>query len=190
MPKAKEALALANPTEIDWARLAAYIDGEGAILINRFAGQSPSERKRMWLRVIVCNTDPRMPQWCLKTFGVGSVVLSDRRRKEQHRQSFRWQISCETAELILRGCFPYFIIKREEAEIAFAFQETLLGPGRPVPRETRELREQLRAQLHARKRVTPLYDGTPEEYTPPRKTGPKLKYLPLLDQMEFDGPLQ
>lgn len=163
---------MTKPTKLDWARLAAYIDGEGAILINRSFWANKGWQK-IWLRLNVTNTDPRLPQWCKKTFGVGNVNLSDRRRKPQHRQSFRWDVSSRQAETILRGCLPWFLIKKEEAEIALAFQETLGGPGRIVSQETWEKRELLRQQLHARKRITPLYDSSLARRVLPRKRGPK-----------------
>lgn len=162
-----------KPTEVDWARLAAYIDGEGAILINR-KGTQANGRTRMWLRVVICNTDPRLPIWCRETFGIGNVVVNDRRRKETHRLSWRWQASCKKAAFILENCMAFFIIKREEAELALAFQKTLGGPGKEISLETMTLREQLRNQLHARKRITPLYDDSPVSHGEIKKRGPKI----------------
>lgn len=161
-------------SQIDWSRLAMAIDGEGAILLNRH-----NVKKRnawsIWLRVTVVNTDPRLPQWCADTFAIGKVVLAARRRKKTHKMSFRWQTSCRQAEWIIRGCRPYFIIKGEEADIALAFQATLGRNGQAVSKETRERRQELREALHLRKRITPLYNSTPEEFRPPRKRGPKPK---------------
>jgi hypothetical protein len=165
------------PTELDWAKLAAYIDGEGAILLNRFHVKHRN-RKSMWLRVTVVNTDPRLPKWIFETFGVGRFTFADRKREQNHKQTFRWQASCKEAEWILRGCLEHFIIKREHAEIAIAFQETLGGPGITVSPEIRAEREKLRLALHALKRVTPLFDSSPDLTGPPRKRGPK----PLGDQ--------
>lgn len=171
-------------TQIDWARLAAYIDGEGAILLNRY-NDSKHNRLDMWLRVTVVNTDQRLPLWIFNTFGVGHFAMSDRRRKEEHRQAFRWQCSGRQAETVLRGCYEYFIIKREHANIALAFRATIGGPGTAVSQEIREERERLRQALHALKRITPLFNAAPTlcgYQGSPRKRGPK----PKSNQSELD----
>jgi hypothetical protein len=38
---------------------------------------------------------------------------------------FYWTVACNKAEAILRGCLPYFIVKRDQAEVALAFQATI-----------------------------------------------------------------
>lgn len=164
-----------QPSQIDWARLAAYIDGEGAILLNRFSGQTErqwSARKRIWLRIAICNTDPRLIIWCRDTFG-GCIATESRSNNPKHNACYRWFVSCRMAGWILENCMPYFIIKKEQAEIGLAFQSTIGGPGIFVSEETRAYREALREKLHSMKRVTPLYDNTAEEFIPPQKRGPK-----------------
>jgi hypothetical protein len=163
-----------RPSREDWIRLAAFIDGEGAILLNRFHVRH-SNRKSMWLRVVLVNTDLRMPDWCSQTFG--GVIVSETRskRKPTHSDAFRWHVSCKQAEWVLQNCLPFFLTKREQAEIGLAFQRTLGGPGITVSEETRQERERLRYELRAMKRVTPLFDTSPDETGPPRKRGPKPK---------------
>lgn len=163
-----------EPSREDWLRLACYIDGEGAILVNHMR-----KMRRTWLRVCVTNTDPRMPRWCAETFG-GRLTYSDRRRSSNHRLATRWEISCASAGWVLEGCLAHFLIKREEAEIAIAFQKSLGGPGKLVTKEMLEYRESLRMQLRERKRATPLFNPEPVVYQPPKKTGPKPK-SPLLE---------
>ena len=47
-----------NPSPLDWARLAAFIDGEGSILINTQKSVAASApRGHFYLRVTVANTD-------------------------------------------------------------------------------------------------------------------------------------
>lgn len=170
-----------EPTATDWARLAAYIDGEGAVLLNRYR-DGRHNRMDMWLRLTVVNTDPRLPMWIFNTFGVGRFTISDKCRKSTHRQAYRWQCSGKAAEGILRACYQFFIIKREHADIALAYRETIGTCGMSVSLEIREERERLRQALHALKRVTPLFDATPTlcgYQGTPRKRGPKPKSAEL-----------
>lgn len=141
-----------TPSELQWAQLAAFIDGEGAILLNKF---NRIDRKDMWLRVVLANTDLRLPKWCKDIFG--GVFLAEPRRNPKHSACFRWHVSCQHAAWVLAGCLPFFIIKREQADIALAFQETLGGPGIRVSEEVKARREGMRQQLHAMKRVSPLF---------------------------------
>ena len=138
------------PSEMDWLRLAAFIDGEGSILMTERHYKNKSWDS-MYIRVVLCNTDPRMPKWCRDTFG-GVFVLGDKRRKPNHRQSYKWHVSTRHAEWVIRGCLPYFLIKREQAEVALAFQETVrksrLGQPVTVPDEVKEKRREFKAQLH------------------------------------------
>ena len=148
------------PSNSDWLRLAAYIDGEGAILLNKFS--TKSGRREMWIRVVIANTDPRLPKWCQDTFG-GTFVAEKRSKNPKHSDCYRWHVSCTTAEWVLRNCLPFFLIKKEQAEIALKFQDTLGGPGIPVSETTRVVREELRDQLHSMKRYSPLYKQSAEE---------------------------
>jgi hypothetical protein len=148
---------------LEWARLAAYIDGEGAILLNRFSEKSgPGKQFNMWLRVVLVNTDFRLPQWCQDIFG-GVLTAEHRKENPNHRPVLRWHCSCKHAEWILKGCYQFFLIEREEADIALAFQRTLGGPGKRVSHETRQHREDLREKLHLLKRKSPLYKS-PDEF--------------------------
>lgn len=115
-----------SPTDIDWARLAVLIDGEGYIGIGTaFSKKKKWARPYLYLDVRVTNTDPRIVDWCAATFG-GKVYLNRRKEgQEKWSNAFHWAISCNKAEAILRGCLPYFLMKREQAEVALAFQATI-----------------------------------------------------------------
>src|SRR6266487_1864296 len=111
-----------EPTEIDWARLAAYIDGEGSILITERHYKS-SPYPGMYIRVILANTDPRLPLWAKERFG-GVFVIGWRDQPEHHKTPYKWHVSCNQAASVLEKCLPYFLLKKEQAEVALAFQRT------------------------------------------------------------------
>lgn len=105
------------PTEIDYARLAAFIDGEGCICICR------TGRKHK-LDVHVTNTNFILLNWCMQTFGGWTTPNKGKKQTEKRKALGYWRIYRRQAASLLRLCLPYFIIKREQAEVAIRFQET------------------------------------------------------------------
>lgn len=108
-------------SEIEWAMLAAYIDGEGCISIK---SQKKNGRDYMFVEVNVSNQDPRLIIWIKERFGGHSASQRppNQNAKRKHH-IFRWYASCSVGHEVLQGCLPYFVIKRNQAEIAIAFRE-------------------------------------------------------------------
>jgi LAGLIDADG endonuclease len=119
---------LRNVSPIDWARLAAYIDGEGCISIASVRGNSLKSRRVYYANVAITNTDPRLIEWLKNTFG--GTVYMQKRQTERHSDKFTWNAASRHAAVIVGYCLQYFIIKREQAETLLSFQRTIL-PGRP-----------------------------------------------------------
>jgi hypothetical protein len=144
------------PSDLDWAMLAAYIDGEGCILINK---NKTATRYgfNLYLRIVVSNTDPRLPKWCRDRFG-GVIHIKYRAKlRPTHRPAYSWTANCSVAANVLRGCLPYFVIKREEAELALAFQSMKFRQPRLGSDAEWLERETVRSALQAQKRhVTSL----------------------------------
>jgi hypothetical protein len=129
-------------SEIDWARLAAYIDGEGCIRVAGVKGKQTWSRRVLYLEVTVANTNPRLSQWLVATFG-GSIVTYHKGHAKW-KPCFTWYISSRHAAQILERCLPYFIIKPEQAYVALAFQATVrtVRKGQPRQRDQEELQQQ------------------------------------------------
>jgi len=128
--------------------LAAYIDGEGYIHI------TPPRRKHAGcLEVDIGNTDYRLLVWLKETFGGGisNVTVHSFRKKKM----WRWEVSRHRAEEVLVGCLPFFIIKKEQAEIGIAFQRLIASQivngearrGIKISQKAMEDRAQLSAML-------------------------------------------
>jgi hypothetical protein len=100
--------------ELDLARMAAYIDGEGCIAISSTKAKTQACR----MQIMIGNTDPRLSQWIIATFG-GDVRLTGQGRKKKF---WYWYMSGRKAADLLTECLPYFIMKRDQAEVAIAFQ--------------------------------------------------------------------
>lgn len=139
-----------EPSQVDWARLAAFIDGEGHIRIHEH--YTTHARKHGWgptlyVHVLISNTDPRLMVWLREVFG--GAVNPNRGFKvgRPWKPDFRWTIASRFAAMILGGCLPYFILKKEQAEIALAFQATIGHQGKRVSEEIKNKRYALKAQL-------------------------------------------
>jgi hypothetical protein len=141
------------PTEIDWARLAAYIDGEGCVDIvpaGRNFHATHHRRPQLQVRIQIGNTDPRLPVWCKENFG-GSTRLATK-QNPKWRASMYWIINSAKAVEILKNCYPYFLLKREQAEIAIAFQKTVTRPGvKGYPDSVHDYRHELSETMKALK---------------------------------------
>lgn len=138
---------------VDWARLAAFIDGEGCILSAcsvhkdpKFAG---TRTRYEYIRVVVTNTDPRLSKWILETFG-GHIIdhSNNKQRNKNWKPCFFWQVSCAKAARILTGCRPYLILKGEQADVAMALQDTMIYSGRRgTPQSVVDHRAELQGKL-------------------------------------------
>ncbi len=114
------------PTEVDWARLAMAIDAEGTIDIQVYRDKSTKPGKvyvgdRM--RVLIANTDPRLPLWCQQKFGA-HISRCKYQYKKHHRPCFKWIIMANKALFVLQNCLPYLLLKKDQAELAIAWQLT------------------------------------------------------------------
>ncbi len=148
----------ATPTELEWAKLAAFIDGEGSIGIRcRRNGPTPN----YLASVVVTNCDSRLIVWIKSTFKIGTVSVQDpnsRSKDSYNRQrSYVWEAYSRCAEWILENCFPHFILKAAQAEICLELGATIGHPGYKtrVENDTWKKREELKQKLHALK-ATPF----------------------------------
>jgi hypothetical protein len=116
------------------------------------------------LFIIVTNTDPRLCQWC-KDIAGGGVFYASKSNYRGHygtKQCFMWKIHSATAEWVLRNCLPYFIIKREQAEVALALRSIKVPQGqRGFTEEQKVERERLRIELSRLKRELPMDENLP-----------------------------
>lgn len=166
--KPKDLSFLDGVTDIGWARLAMCLDTEGCISIKSVHGASGASRRVFYVDVTVTNADPRLPQWLQMVFG-GSVTLRKKQRVH-HAPCFVWNVAARHAAALLERALPYFISKRDQAEIALAFQATILVKfpygckGRPaaIVQQQQQLHDSL-AALHGnqgkarRTSVTPVH---------------------------------
>ena len=97
----------------------------------------------------------------VKNFG-GLIYASDQNTKKSSKWSryFRWITFSAQAEDIVRGCLPYFLLKREQAEVALAYRATFKTKGgkgsvRLLSDADLALRQTYRDELHRLKKELP-----------------------------------
>jgi hypothetical protein len=133
------------------------IDAEGAICILRQHAKKNLANGKMrstrhFLHVTVMNTDLRLLDWARDTFGGGiySTATGSGQFKKR-RECYAWCVSSGYAEQILVGCLSFFIIKRDQADLALTFQRTFHGSRLErlpdVPRSTNGVRLGLRPEV-------------------------------------------
>ena len=141
------------PTAIDWAMMAAFIDGEGSILINTQKNKR-GEVRGFYLRVMVANTDVRLMHWLQERFGGTFKDANTAKYYEgkNWKRAYHWGASAHRGAWILQNCLPYFVMKRDQAELGIQLQDSLeknsrRGRGRTTSREVHESRQQIKQQL-------------------------------------------
>lgn len=156
MARKRERLDFSHVSEIDWAKLAAFIDGEGHIQIAmcKHRGNKQGRGEYEYVNLAIFNTDPRLHEWLTARFG-GKVYVqnrgkSDLARARQHlwKPAFRWNVACIHACELLERVRPHMVLKGEQVDIALALQRTKRMWGvKGTPAGVIEERTQLRSQL-------------------------------------------
>ena len=142
----------------DWAKLAAFIDGEGSI----FIAKQTRARGKVYYKLCVCvaNTDMRLMRWCKERFG-GSIGKQTA-KSNSTRPCYRW--NCHIANVIdvLNGCMIHFVIKEQQAKTALTFQCLVnAGARKPYTSDDVFLRETFCQHLVDLK--TPKLEALPTE---------------------------
>jgi hypothetical protein len=139
----------ASASEVDWARLASFIDGEGTIYINKSARRKATFSPRYFLSVSITNSSPLLMDW-LKRIFFGTVYLVKNSSPLTKKVMMRWQLNERQAQTVLEKCLPYFVVKREQAEIGLAFMRLRSEnwSRKKVSDEVLAVRESYRLQIH------------------------------------------
>ena len=110
--------------QVEWIRLAAFIDGEGCIRIATVKGGKLRRRRILYAEVSIANTDSRLMLWLKGTFG-GSTCVDKKRAKPNWAPRYSWSVASRYAVELLRRAYPYLLLKKEQANEIFAFQTTV-----------------------------------------------------------------
>ncbi len=98
--------------------LAGIIDGEGSIQIEI---QKKCESRKInyySVRLIIVNTDIELMIWLENNFG---GKFSMRKKIENRKQCYKWNVFSHKAVEILEACHPYMIVKEKHARLLLQF---------------------------------------------------------------------
>ena len=132
---------------IDWARLAAFVDGEGCLMLSSSKTQADIGNRRVG--VTISNTNPMLMNWLASVFG-GSIC-NVRACNQRSKPSFMWTISSRRAERVIHGILPYLLLKTEQAKLLLEYRKCMNFGRNQTYRLTAEdlaIRQGLADRLH------------------------------------------
>jgi len=104
--------------------LAGIIDGEGTISIHKRTHQKSNEKRKnptYGLMLQVSNTDKNLIDEIKRITKVGSVVIREE-TKEGYKKQWRWCAMGTEARAIIEQCYPYFIVKKQQASASLCLE--------------------------------------------------------------------
>jgi hypothetical protein len=99
------------------------------------------------VRLTICSTSLSLLDWLVDNFGGNYVAKPIKKGMElKHSKSYNWNLHCEKAAHLIEMVLPYLVIKKQQAELVFAYRKiqalrTKCAPG--VFRVPPELREEI-----------------------------------------------
>jgi len=142
-----------KPTVYDWARMAAFLDGEGHLNINPIYDKRRIKNPtHLQVRILIGNTNPALPVWLRETFGGNIVLRNSQRNNPRAKQSYIWSCTSARAAWIMHNAMPWFLLKEAQAKLLLTLQEeidkTRQGRGKFVSPERLKQRMEIKNQLH------------------------------------------
>jgi hypothetical protein len=110
------------------AYAAGFLDGEGNISIGKSCQARNRERIYYSLNVCVANTNLQVLQRLQKTYG-GTICKRKDYRHLNRKDGYRWRVTSWDAVAFLKELLPFLIVKRQQAELALQFQQTVRHTG-------------------------------------------------------------
>ena len=111
-------------SETDKAYLAGFIDGEGCISIQKIARQAKGATPVYTLALVIASCDKDVLMYWREKTGLGAISTRKAQR-ENCRDGHLWGIRSAQAVSLLKEVYPYLMLKKEQADIAFQFQATM-----------------------------------------------------------------
>lgn len=135
-------------SEIHWAQLAAFIDSEGCIRIHCNSPSRKTGHRYHGIQVTIGQRDERLIDWLHEIFGghrYKSKVVEGRTTMAY------WRVNTLSAVEVIKRCLPFFVIKREQADVALEYRMLVGSTTKRVSPEVRLQQEALRLRLDALK---------------------------------------
>ncbi|KKN34944.1 hypothetical protein LCGC14_0788850 [marine sediment metagenome] len=109
--------------DLKYAYLAGLIDGEGCIQIKRQKDSAKSFGFYFRLEVQITSTNEKLIAYLISNHD--GYIYKQKSANPKHKTALHWRVGSTTAKKLLEKVFPYLIIKREQAQVAYKFQQIL-----------------------------------------------------------------
>src|SRR3990172_3163537 len=106
------------------AYLAGLVDGEGCISISEYRNPKKTATTILTLSLTVSSCDKDILDYWAEKTGLGSVFIGTRARSNS-RTGYSWRLCSNKAVELIDLIYPYLMLKKEQADIAVKFQETM-----------------------------------------------------------------
>ena len=162
MPQGVAQRPIVEPSELDKAYAAAYIDGEGCITLAY--SRSRAKSRAAYVPMILVSSVGLAPLEFLRDRWGGSIRLNHRRERRRRdrvvneRPVYTWGLASRMVESMLHDIRPYLLLKGSQADLIFDYYRFVGlgwrvakkgGPGYlPVPEHEVERRDGIYAEIH------------------------------------------
>lgn len=124
-----------------FAYVAGIFDGEGHLSIEKQSANGIQRKHDYYtLRIVIANTNLQLIDWLVTKFN-GSKQIS--KKVEGHKQVYKFVLFGDKLFDLLVNMYPYMIIKKPIADVAFEFRKTVGKTGWHVSKETLAIRHDL-----------------------------------------------
>lgn len=122
--------------------LAGIIDGEGSICVDLQRANGKARKHDYYcLRLSIVNTNKELMDWLKQTFEGNYYAQKKHAGK---KQCYTYRLFGDKLLNVIIACLPYFIIKRQQAELVQEFRKTVMGKTNwNIPKEVLNLRYQM-----------------------------------------------
>jgi len=135
-----------NNSDIVLAYMAGIIDGEGSITITDCTKKQ--SRTFFTTSLGISTTDKVLIDWVVDKFGGWNSSYTPKQTpKNSRKKVYRWQITGENLETLLKLVYPYIVIKKQEIEIMLAMRKTFTKSSKVISPEIIELRKKYTTQI-------------------------------------------
>jgi hypothetical protein len=134
---------------VEAAYAAGLFDGEGHIAITfRSNGKGKARYPRYQLYCSMSQNNREAIEWLVSIFGGSSrFVVGKRSYNRRYYERWNWVISTANAAAFLETIRPYMIVKKQEIEIALAFQATMDKHRFRIPAEVVDFRRECHQRI-------------------------------------------
>lgn len=129
-------------TTAQLAYLTGIIDGEGSLCVELQRANGKGRKHDYYcIRLSIVNTNEELMKWLVKYFQGAYYAQT---KYDGRKQCYTYRLFGDKLLDVVKACYPYFVIKKPQADLMIQFRETVLGKTCwNIPKEILDFRYQL-----------------------------------------------